>query len=218
MATVIDYISEIRNELPKDYPNITNRSLINLINEFRAIQIKNELNQNKIIPKAIVQTISGIQMEMAAQIDVPFITDNSRILKSKQIIPNRINLSNRELVTSVYDGKILSQKYNLVTPEQAIYSGNGRGNQKKVFCFIYNNYLYIKLKRQNTNISLIANLTLEGIFENPLDLIPLQYSEYFDFLQFEYPISMTMWAYIKSNILKSGLNVIQAEQQEKGND
>jgi len=208
------YISDLRNSLSKDYANIDDRMLIELINQFRAIFIKNEFNRNRNLPSGIIQTISGIPMNLSKQLDIDFINDSSRILKSSVKLPKLIHTGIRDLVDRVWNGKVLSSNFNYVTPEQAIYAGNGKVNRKLIFTFIYNDYLYIKLKRENPNINLISNLSFRGIFENPLDLIPLTYEGYFDPLDFEYPITEAMWGQIKSNILQNAFNVIQSEENE----
>ena len=208
------YISEIRNLLPMDNNNIDDRMLIELLNQFRANYIKNEFNRNRIIPLEITQTISGISMNLARQLDVPFIKDSSRILKSDIQIPNVIHTGQEYLVERVFDGRILSKNYNHILAKDAIYAGNGKTNSKSVFSFIYNGYLYLKLKQQNPNINLITNVTLQAVFENPLNLIQLEYKDYFDSLNYEYPLTKAMWGQIKSNLLRDGLQIVQNEINE----
>jgi len=209
------YISELRNLLPLDKDNIDDRMLIELINQFRANHIKNEFNRNRIIPDQITQTISGITMDLAKQIDVPFIRDSSRILKSNIKIPNVIHTGVDYLVERVFDGKILNSNYNHVLWEEAIYAGNSKTNKKRIFSFIYEDYLYIKLMKENPNINLITTVTLKAVFENPLELIKLEYVDYFDEMEYEYPITKAMWGQIKSFILKDGFNIVQNEINEK---
>ncbi len=69
---------------------------------------------------------------------------------------------------------------------------------------------------ENRNINLITNASIRGVFENPLELIPLQYDSYFDYLRYEYPLTKSMWGQIKSNILKTSFNIIQSKSVRNG--
>ena len=215
MRTINSYISEIKDTVAKDYPNLDDRFVLTLMNQYRAINIKNELNKGYYVHDQLSQTIKGIKLELTTQTMLPFISDDTRILKSNVKLPKLVNLTNRALVLNIFSDKILSSNFNFVTREEAVYSGSGRYNSKDIFCFIYDNYLYVKLKKQNPNINLIDLITFEGIFEQPEECIPLQYSSYFDFLEYEYPISESMWGYIKSSILQNSLMAIQSELNEK---
>jgi len=184
------------------------------MNQYRTIQIKNDLNKNWYIQDQLHQTISGIKLNLTTQTVLSFISDDTRILKSDIKIPRIINLTNRPLVLNVYSDKILGKNFNFVSREHAVYSGNGKYNKKDIYCFIHNDYLYVKLKHENPNINLLDFITFEAIFEHPEQCIPLQHKEYFDFLKYEYPISESMWGYIKSSILQNSLIAIQSEINE----
>jgi len=213
--TINQYISEIRVNLPKDYPNIDDRTLLKLLNEFRSVYIKNTLNQNDaFVPREFMQKVLGLEMDIVSQKETPFITDNSRILRSKIKIPERVNLTHRELVYRIWDSKILGEDFNFINPEQAKYAGNGKMNVKEVFAFFYDDYLYIKLKRENPNINLINFVSIELILENPEDMIPLEYADYFDFKDYDYPMTTVAWSYVKSSILQNGLQVINSTENE----
>ena len=217
MRTVNSYISEIRETVAKDYPNLDDRYVLELIDQYRSIYIKNEENKKTFTPAQIKQTIVGIEMDMSKRTYLDFITDNSRILKSKVSLPEVINMKNKDLVLNIYNDKVTAKSFNYISRDKSPYAGNGRYNQKDVHCFIHENFLYIKLQKQEINLNLLNFLTVEAIFEHPIDCIPLQYKDYFDFVNYEYPISETMWGYIKSSILQNSLVSIQSEinEQEK---
>jgi hypothetical protein len=216
MRTVRSYISEIRNSISEDYRNIDDRLILTLIDQYRAIQIKNELNKDKIIPERIKQTLSGMQMNLSKQSILPFITDKSRILKSNVQIPDIITISNRPLLLNVYSDKILGKSFNVVSRDESVYSGNGKYNTKDVYCFVFNNFLYIKLNKNNPNLNLIDFITIEAIYEHPTEIIKLQYPTV-DLYEFIYPINEIMWGYIKSSILQNSKLIIQEEKvDDKG--
>jgi hypothetical protein len=206
-------VSELRNSLPNDYKHLDTRLLIRLLNQFRTMYIKNEYNKNKTIDNELAQEIN-FEVKPADQSTISYINTDSRILKSVKPIPKPIKLSHRELILSVRNPKILTDNYNHVTKDIAIYAGNGKFNKQDIFTFFYNDYYYIKTKKENPKIALIPVLSLTGIWENPLDCIPFQYNTYLDFLEYDYPMTDTIWGYIKSNILQSGLNIIQSDITE----
>jgi len=209
------YISEIRQSLPEDWPDLDDRIIIRLINEFRTIYIKQLYNKNEVIDRGLTQTIV-LQVKPEDQSTVNYIKTNFRILKSLTTVPKLINLTHRDVTTAVRNAKILSENYNYITKDEAIYAGSGKFNNKDVFVFIDHDnfdYLYIKLNKDNPKLALLTHVSLQGIFENPLDCIPLQYgNEYVEPREYEYPMVDTIWGFIKANILRDGLRVIQSEQ------
>ena len=208
------YISELRNSLPQDYKYLDDRLLMRLLGEFRTVYIKNEYNKNKTIDPELAQEID-FEIQPADQSTVIYVSTSDRILKSIREIPKPIKLSHRDLVLNIRNPQIMADNYNYVNKEHAVYAGNGKFNKKDIFGFLYNNKFYIKLKKENPKIALLSIISIRAIFENPLDCIPFQFNEYIDPLDYEYPMTDTIWGYIKSNILNNGLNVIQAELTEK---
>lgn len=209
------YISEIRQSLPRDWPDISSRMIIRLINEFRTVYIKNHYNQNRSFDRGLMQTIN-VAVGPVSQSTIPYINSSSRILKSYQPIPRLIKISHRDLITNIRNANILSEEYNYVTKDEAIYAGNGKVNTKDIFVFIdheTDDYLYIKLKKENPKLALLTHISIQGIFENPLDCKTLQFGDiYVDDFDYEYPMTDTIWGYIKSSILQDGLRVIQSNK------
>ena len=208
------YVSELRNSLSQDYKHLDTRMLIRLINEFRTVYIKNEYNKNKTIDPDLAQEISFV-MNIQDQSTIIAVSTKDRILKSDLELPKPIKLSHRDIVLTIRSPKLLSDNYNYITKDDAVYAGNGRFNTKDIYCFLYNRYLYTKLKKENPKIGLLSTMSMLAIFEDPLDCIPFQYNEYIDPLDYEYPMTDTIWGYIKSNILNDGLGVIQANVTEE---
>jgi len=211
------YISEIRQSLPEDWPDLDDRIIIRLINQFRTIYIKQLYNKNETIDRGLTQTIN-IAVGPVDQSTMSYLKTPFRILKSYQTIPKLINLTHRDIVIAVRNTKILSENYNYITKDEAIYAGSGKVNSKDIFVFIdhdNSDYLYVKLRKENPKLALLTHISLQGIFENPLDCIKLQYDDgYVDWRDYEYPMVDTIWGFIKANILRDGLRVIQAEEQD----
>jgi hypothetical protein len=208
------YISEIRQSLPIDWIHIDDRMIIRLMNQFRTVFIKNHYNQNRSFDRGLMQTIN-IAVGPVTQSTISYVNSSLRILKSYQPIPKLIKISHRDLIINVRNANILSEEYNYITKDEAIYAGSGKVNTKEIYAFIDHDdddYLYIKLKKENPKLALLTHVSIQGIFENPLDCKTLQYGDtYIDDRDYEYPMIDTIWGYIKSNILQDGLRIIQAE-------
>ena len=215
--TLSYYISEIRQALPLDWRHIDDRMIIRLINEFRTVYIKNHYNQNRTIDRGLTQTIN-LAVGPVDQSTMEYINTPFRILKSYQSVPKIIKLSHKDLVISIRNAKILSDNYNYITKEDAIYAGNGKVNKKDIFVFIDHDnedFLYVKLKKENPKIAMLTHISLQAIIENPLDCKELQFGdEYVEDRDYEYPMTDTIWGYIKANILRDGLGIIQADIQD----
>jgi hypothetical protein len=211
------YISEIRQSLPQDWPDLDDRIILRLINEFRTIYIKQLYNKNEVVDRGLTQTII-LQVSPVDQSTSNAIKTNFRILKSLTSVPKLINLTHRDVITAIRNAKILSENYNYITKDEAIYAGSGKFNNKDVYVFIDHDnfdYLYIKLNKDNPKLALLTHVSIQGIFENPLDCIPLQYpTEYVEPREYEYPMVDTIWGFIKANILRDGLRVIQSEKED----
>lgn len=208
------YVSELRHSLPNDYKHLDTRLLIRLLNQFRAMYIKNEFNKNKRIDPRLTQEIS-FEIKPADISSIGIISTTDRILKSVRNIPEPIKLSHRDLVMNIRNANLLNNNYNYVSKDHAIYAGNGKMNKKDIYGFLYNDDFYIKLKKENPKIAMISIISMNAIFENPLDCIYFQNNDYMDELDYDYPMSDTIWGYIKSNILNEGLQVINSELNEE---
>lgn len=208
------YISELRNALPQDYKHLDTRLIIRLLNEFRTVYIKNEYNKNKTIDPELAQTID-FEIKPADQSTIAYIFTSDRILKSIRELPKPIKLSHRDLVLNIRNPKIMADNYNYITKDQAVYAGNGKFNKQDIFGFLYSNYFYIKTKKENPKIALLSIISMRAIFENPLDCIAFQFNEYIDPLDYDYPMTDTIWGYVKANILRDGLQVIQSNLNEE---
>ncbi len=214
---VRDYTAELRHAIPQDRANVDDRTLIRLLNQHRAVFIKNEYNKNKSIDTNLAQEITVI-LEVADQSTVDYISTLDRTLASRIAIPQLIKISHRELVLSVRNPNILGIRYNYIASEQAVYAGNGKFNTKDVFVFIYNDRLYVKLQKDNPKIAMLPSVTLLGIFENPLECIPLQTSDYVDNMDYEYPMTDYIWGYVKANILRESFGVVESTIEDRKND
>ncbi len=211
------YIDELRELLPHDYENVDDRTLIRWINSQRVLWIKNSLGKGYRIPEGLIQTIPYLQMDLVDQSRVPFISTDSRILKSVVKLSEPIYLNREHLILNVSNSEVLFEPYNLVDKNQAIYSGNGKFNTRSVFAFYYDNNMWIKLQKDNPRLGLISYITVEGIFQDPVDIYKrlIVKDEDYNDRDVEYPLTDTIWIYMKEKLINNGLNTVENEQKEE---
>ena len=169
----------------------------------RAVWIKNELNKGRSVDDDIKQTLTCIELDIVEQSECPFVISNSYVLKSAIKIPRTVIRDYGDSILAVRNSKILSERYNYVKKEDAVYANTGKTNKKAIMAFLYNDYMYIKISKDNPKIPLLTRISIEGIFENPEELAALSCcnGDCFDILKQDYPISYNLWVYIKSQLI-----------------
>ena len=219
---IIDCINELKLELAKndklDSGFLDNRILYQIINEQRAIFIKNELNKGRSIEDNIKQTINGLKLIPVEASTFAPVSSNIRLLRTELKIPKTIELHHKDLITIVRNSSMSSIKYNYIHRDKFSFSGNGRFNTKDIYCTLYGGHIWIKLKKENPKISLLTYISVEGVFEDPRLVYYLsnngRYESYYgstgknDVFAEEYPLSLAMWTYIKGTIINMELQLL----------
>lgn len=196
-------LNELISEIEVYRPDLERRYITHLININRALLLKNRLNQRVNINDVVKQTLLDVDLEIVDNSELAGFPSDSRLLRTTKQIPSLIASKNAHGFLAVRSPLIVSEEFNVVPVEDLLYKGNGRYNQRKVFCALYNGYLYIKLNRTNPKIALITKLSIEGLFEDPLDVIKFNEPDTLgrDFWFKEYPINSADWVYIRNLIL-----------------
>jgi hypothetical protein len=175
-----------------------------LINEQRALWLRNEYNKNRSVDPFVIQNLNCVELEHVHPIDccvdVPL---GCEILKTVKKIPNTIEFFFKKGIVSVGPADITKPRYLLIDYSRVPYAGNGRTTQNAVYAFLYGGYMYVISK--NPNVHLIQYITIRGLFEDPTDLgdfINCQSTETCWKPSDPYPINQWMWAYIKPIIIQ----------------
>lgn len=198
-------LNKLMSEI-KDYNSTwTERQLIHHIEIARALYLRNKLANNFKPSDNVTQTLLDVELEVVDQSEISLFTTHSRILKTKRQIPKFIATSHQNGLLTVRNPRVLNANFNIVEKKAAPYTGNGRGNMRDVFTFLYNGYIYVKLSKDNPKIGLLTTLSIEGLFEQPTEVFSFNKPELENTreLQYEdYPINDSDWLYIKQLILK----------------
>lgn len=165
------------------------------------------------ISESVTQSIPKLEIESAnASSLYPDIPSDKVLMKTVLQVPELLTKSSGiPIIKRLSAATLLSHNFTFVTSEQAIYSGNGKFNQKNIFCFYENGYIYLITGRLlNKGLKYID---INAVFSRP--------TEVNDFLNENngasltddspYPISMDMINDIGDIIFKSKLR-IEAQQ------
>lgn len=171
------------------------------------------------IPESITQSIPKLEIENAnASTVLPDLSSDKVLMKTKFQVPNIIEKSSgMPLIKRISAATILSHNFTVVTPEQAIYSGNGKFNQKNIFVFYEGGYLYFITKR-------LLNKGLKYIDLNAPFSKPSEVNTYLNENNglnltddSPYPMSMDMITDVENTILKK-LRIEAAQPIDDIND
>lgn len=183
------------------------------------------------IPDSITQFIPKIEVESANASELyPDIPSNKILMKSKTKIPNFLTKSSGiPIIKRLSAATLMSNNFTLVTPQHAIYSGNGKFNQKHIFAFYENEYLYL-LTGRTLNKGL-KYVTVQGVFQRPTEVnefLNNNYSSdpnaanYMEGVPFDnddsYPINMDMIGDIEELVIKNRLRMESSQPIDDIND
>jgi len=206
------YIDEIKNIIGSSFTE--DRFITHQINMYRATYIKNKLNEGVYIDSSIYQTIPNIDMQMVDNSELSFISSPDKLLKSVRKVPRTILTRTGDSIFNVSSNAILDDNISVINVKQANYAGSGYTAKNQIYCFLYNERLYIKILPSNPKAALIDKITFRGVFENPLDLEDyyIEGKKVFNRNIDEYPLSGANWSYIKNLILNGGIDVLSGKE------
>lgn len=170
------------------------------------------------LPEAIVQGIKSLEIESVNASNVLISSDKVLMRTSLQVPQILEKSSGMPMVKRISSATILSNNFTIVTPQQANYSGNGKFNQKNVFCFYEDGYLYFVTKRDL--FKGIKYVDLEAVFERPTEVfeyLNTNFSGSYD-NDSNYPIPMDMIDDIEQIVLKNKLRIEASQPIDDIND
>lgn len=199
----------------------------------RALLLKRKFS-NKFkaeIPEAIVQPLRKLRIEAVNASNVlPSLSSDKILMRTTLKIPRIIEKSSGlPLIKRISSSTLLSNNFTFVTPQQAIYSGNGKFNQKDIFCFYENDYLYFITGR--ILYKAVKYVDLYAVYERPTQVYDFANSYYNNTLNnvlydanypyshdSQYPVSMDMIDEIESIVIKNKLKIEATQPIDVIND
>lgn len=221
MLPLIDLHSQLDEAL-----NVNNSDSIfstqyytDIINEQRALYVRNEYNRTREIDPNIQQSYCD-DLELVDPHNCPCsnIPVGCKILRTKRKVPNTIEFHHSKAITSVGPVIITAKRFNFINYDRVPYIGNGRTTQNTVYAFLYDNYIYV-ISKNPANL-LLKKIAIRGIFEDPTaiaEFIACSENNICWSTEDPYPLNQWMWAYVKQQVMQQLLQKRQLPQDDSGN-
>lgn len=210
MKTLKSMIDELRVLFDVSKEEIDDRTLKEWINGQRSLWLKNEINKGKEIDQSIIQTLPCMELEVVDASLCGLLRTKHRILRTVDLLPKSILNKFNNGIVSVRRPIMLDIKFNLMTREEAVYSGNGKFNSRDIFAFVYEDRVWIKLMNDNKHINFMTHIAVDGVFEDPSEAekyTDCNNKPCFDPDKQDYPINNSMWQYMINAIYENRFNL-----------
>jgi len=222
--TLDKIIYDVREQL-RQYTTdseIDDRYIIHLFNLKRAKYLRQDLNNyQRTTDITVTQTIC-METEVVSANECNLDYDCGTILRTKEKVPNPLELHIKSAITKVKPTTRLSVPFNFVTKEKAVYS-NFAPYSHGIYAFLDND-LHIYLVSTSPEINLIECISVTAVFENPLEMLnfntccgcdePLPC---FDIETTNYPLQPHYVDLIKAEVLKD-LSLGLSIREDREND
>jgi hypothetical protein len=212
-------LEEVRSHVSDD-TDIDLRQIKDMIHGVRATLLKQKFDKNvRIIDDVFTQTLDALEIETVDSSVHSTITSGRYVFRTIKEIPPTIERRNYEgTFTRVGPADKLATKYNLVSYDRALYSGNGRFNKDMIFAFLHNNKIHL-ISNSGAFHKAVQFINVDGVFQNPE-----QVARFMDasgnsltFSDEAYPISRNMRSTIE-DMLRQKLGITAQAPSDKVND
>lgn len=217
------YVDEIRAVLKLDQSDIEHdeRLIIRWLNSQRALFIKNEVNKGNTLTHTAYQTLNSLKLILVSGAMTNYFSTDAKYLTTEKKLPKILEAKGMLKVKSIRMPELGGKELNLVNPEKVKYSGNGKFNSREIYATYYKNRFYIKNKEGNKDIENLNFITVDAIFENPLDLVNVIDAEGLPMYNIDvddYPINDNLWEYMLGAIRNNRFLLMEQIRDKQDND
>lgn len=150
----------VRGGNQSDNERLTDRQIEYIVNYYRNILIKRDLDKNKSINPDVVQDLGCIDLVLVDPSECCDLDIDCKVLRTSVKIPKTIELNQRNLLT--YIGSVdKTHSYSQIDSARVRWSNNNKYISKEPKVYYLNNYIYVLNAKELTKIS------VRGIFEDP---------------------------------------------------
>jgi len=213
-------LEEVRSKLGDDI-DIDLRQITDQIHDVRATLLKQKFDKNlRVIDDIFTQPLGSLEIESVDSSLHSTIKSGRYMFRTKKEIPPTIERRNYEgTLTRVGPADQLSENYNLVSYDRALFSGNGRFNKDKIFTFLKDGKIYL-ISNSGAYHKAVQFIEARGVFQNPEQAAKFAdvNGSSLSFPDESYPISRNMRSTIEGIILKERLGIKAQAPSDKVND
>lgn len=212
-------LESVRGKIGDD-DNISIDQIKDMVHSTRARLLKQKFDRNlRVIDDVFTQSLGALEIEPIDSSVHPTIQAGRFMYRTILEIPETIDRRNYEgTFTRIGPADQLATKWNLVSYDRALYSGNGRFNGALIFCFIRDNRVHlISGDRYHKGVQFID---IEGVFQNPSQ-VAMFVDQNGDSLYSDdgrYPISRAMRDDLENLIIKERIAPQSAVASDVVND
>jgi hypothetical protein len=208
-----------------DDTKYTDDYLMYLVRLNRAVFIRREYNnQQRIIDTEIIQNIFMDVEEVDDEECGKYIFCNNgcSLIRTVKPIPFTLELHNKNLIMSIRSAeRNVTIPFNIITPEKAIYAGEGQYEKKQIFAIPHSDgHIYFKSKH-NIHRGLEA-VIVSAVFENPDDAAQFKCGTKpcYDIVEDRYPCKAWMEALIINTVIEklAPLKSLPRDEVNNSND
>jgi hypothetical protein len=213
---VYDVLEQYR-ATSKTTDSLDERQVASWIQHLRAEFIKQRLEETlRNIDEHWVQDLGHVEMELVDSSIYSDIDSGKTILRSVKDIPRTIQTRfGVGTFTRVGPADRLGKKYNLVSYERALASGNGKFNSKDIYAFLDGKRLCLI---SNANLhKLVQYIHVKGVFQNPAEAYTFKTGLDYDW-DLEYPISESLVNAITTTIKERNFKFVLLPLEDKVTD
>jgi hypothetical protein len=186
-----------------DDDNIDIDQIKDLVHSTRAKFLKQKFDKNlRVIDDVFTQSLGALETEQVDSSIHPDIPSEKFMLRTILEIPETLDRRNYEgTFTRIGPAERRSQKFNFISYDRAIYSGNGRFNRNEVYAFLLDSKIH--LISNSIYHKPIQYIDVIGVFQNPTQVAMFK-DENGDSLYSDdgrYPVSLAMRNDIENSII-----------------
>lgn len=148
----------------------SDRYLIDLVNQARAVFLRQDLNKGRTADPTIIQELPCVELEivdavLCSGLDFP---GGCKLLRSKAKIPDTIELHHNDGILSVRPVQLLSSPFSYVDYKRIPYIKYSRFGGNMIYGFLLDGYMYV-YSPCNTKYLMLETIHIRGIFEDPTE-------------------------------------------------
>jgi len=213
--TLNQIIYNVRNIIKdnrSDDIKISDRQLEFILNYYRARIIKQEVDKNRPLSPNVIQDLGSVAVSKFDKSES--ITTGNPILRTTNLIPKVLDLSNTQSLT--YVGSLdKTSSFDIVSKVRSRYNKYNKYGKSYSTAYYRNRYVYVE-----DCPKLLTAINVEGVFENPREAANYinRDNPTYDFGNDNYPISEYMIPVINDLILSKEINVFIQSIPDNVND
>lgn len=220
-------VYDVREALKKysDDSELDDRRIIYLYDVKRAKYIRQAINNTmRPIDISVKQNLC-LSLEVVSALECGLDIGCKELVRTTRPIPTPLQLHDRTAITRVGPIDRIGKRFNFITRDRAVNVVNAP-YPNAIYAFLHtDDHIYFVSGNKNTN--LLSCVSVEGVFEHPLDLV--NYSTCcgcddaqpcFDLLTSDYPIQPHYIDIIRTEIIEelANLDKIQEDQVNNSTD